>query len=110
MLPRAVAIGSWANGKPIDISQVPLVTEHYAQAEFLESHWITVEDGWFNALYHLVSCDKNRQGVYELVSVREVMPPMPPQIQGIRDNVRLPMWWVEDERAQRKYEWEAYLA
>lgn len=110
-------IGRWSNGERIDISGVPLVREFghcIPSARIIESFY-TLQDGMFTAEYDVVSAPEDGVVVGHLARVEEIMPPMPPQIQGFSNDRRLPMmdrWGYSAAREadQRKREWAEVLS
>ena len=108
-------IGNWSSDEPIDISGVPLTmaVKDIVGASLVRSY-DCANGGAFTARYQYAERRNNGNWIYRLARVEELMPPRPPQIQGYRDDRRLPMmdkWGYSAslEAEQRKREWAEVL-
>ncbi len=87
--------GRWSSGKPIDGSKVPhALSRDVADvfAPYLEQAYDDLNGGTWTARYRAVGLDRASGTVrFDLVEMLETMPPRPPQIDRIGEDVRLPM-------------------
>lgn len=108
-------VGKWSSGERISLEKVPLdlCMKRELLGPFVVQTFSTKDDGMFEAEYLYSEQRSNGNRVYKLHKVTEMMPPMPPQIRGYSDDIRLPMFdgygfSASLEAKQRKKEWAAH--